>query len=70
MSSSFCSATYGEKHDYACRYEFVTNTGVHAVMAAAASKGQVFVAGGTAPKASWQTSAPALRKAVQSFKLN
>jgi len=53
-----------------CRYEFVTGSGVHAVMAAAASKGQVYVAGGTAPSAQWQASAPALRQAVQSFKLN
>lgn len=52
------------------RYEFVTGSGVHAVMAAAASKGQVYVAGGTAPNAQWQASAPALRLAVQSFKLN
>lgn len=52
------------------RYEFVTGGGVHAVMAAAASKGQVYVAGGFAPNAQWQASAPALRQAVQSFKLN
>lgn len=51
------------------RYEFVTGNGFHAVMAAAASRGQVYVAGGTAPDAQWQGSAPALRKAVQSFKL-
>lgn len=52
-----------------CRYEFVTGNGVHAVMAAAASKGQVYVAGGTCPGAQWQALAPALRQAVQSFKL-
>lgn len=52
------------------RYEFVTGSGTHAVMAAAASKGQVYVAGGTAPNAQWPASAPALRQAVQSFKLN
>lgn len=52
------------------RYEFVTGSGTHAVMAAAASKGQVYVAGGIAPNAQWQASAPALRQAVQSFKLN
>ena len=52
-----------------CRYEFVTGNGQHAVMAAAASKGQVYVAGGTAPSSGWQEAAPALRQAVQSFKL-
>ncbi|KAL3142585.1 hypothetical protein ABBQ38_002903 [Trebouxia sp. C0009 RCD-2024] len=52
------------------RYEFVTGNGLHAVMAAAASKGQVYVAGGTASNLQWQTAGPALRQAVQSFKLN
>lgn len=52
------------------RYEFVTGNGLHAVMAAAASKGQVYVAGGTASSAQWQSAGPALRQAVQSFKLN
>ena len=55
---------------YCCRYEFVTGNGLHAVMAAAASKGQVYVAGGTASSAQWQSAGPALRQAVQSFKLN
>lgn len=53
-----------------CRYEFVTGNGLHAVMAAAASKGQVYVAGGTASSSQWQAAGPALRQAVQSFKLN
>lgn len=55
---------------WCCRYEFVTGNGLHAVMAAAASKGQVYVAGGTASSAQWQVAGPALRQAVQSFKLN
>ena len=57
-------------HSCYCRYEFVTGNGLHAVMAAAASKGQVYVAGGTASTAQWQSAGPALRQAVQSFKLN
>ncbi|KAK9816931.1 hypothetical protein WJX72_007169 [[Myrmecia] bisecta] len=52
------------------RYEFVTRSGLHVTMAAAAKGGRVFVAGGSAADSQWTSAAEALQHAVESFRLN
>lgn len=52
-----------------CRYEFLTPSGDHVALTAAARKGSVYICGASTTAERWQAAGPVFGKVVKSFRI-